>query len=217
MIDVLSCPYCGDESFHNQIPGRDWFECDCGMIYKAYRKTEEELAEFYRTSQYHDSRGISSIKQDALERNRAKRIVKHLPIGGERMLDIGCARGYLLQFARNRGYRVLGVEPSEGHSFEEIPVVHDLDNVRGKFDVIACIHTLEHVIDFKHVIERIKELLTDKGLVLIEVPSLNSSGVYVDAHLYIFKPTILQKLFEPLRNDLLKFTPHTFMTFRRDK
>lgn len=217
MIDVTACPNCGDSSYHNKIGDRDWYECaSCSLLYRSPRMTQAEIDRYYGGREYHDTRGISSIMQDACEHRRAKKIVEYLPVGANTILDIGCARGYLLEFARSRGYKILGVEPNEDWPFGGTPFVTSLDDVEGRFDVITCIHTLEHVIDFKGMIERIKELLAPKGMVILEVPNTNSTGVYVDAHLYVFKPSILRRLFEPLRNDLLKFVPHTFMTFRRE-
>ena len=159
---------------------------------------------------------MTPVLMDANEHKRSTRIAGYLPIGGKRLLDIGCARGYLLQFARNRGYDILGVEPCNDFTFDDIPHVHSIDEVQGQFDVITCIHTLEHTPDFVYIAERVKELLEPGGMLIIEVPSRSSGGAFSEVHINFFTPSVLMKLFHPLKQILLKHTPNTFMTFSKE-
>ena len=215
-VDLGACPMCGSTENQKQLRSCPWKECQCGMIYRDPRPSQKDLDAFYSGNGYHYSRGLSSIMQDASEHQRAKRIIEYLPLIPGRLLDVGCGRGYLLDWAIDRGWEVFGIEPCEGFVFNGIPNSKSLDNVIGVANVITCIHTLEHVINFKFMVSCMKNLLAEDGMIIIEVPNKDSKGIFVDAHLSIFTPEILQKLFEPLRNDLLKFTPHTFMTFRRE-
>jgi 2-polyprenyl-3-methyl-5-hydroxy-6-metoxy-1,4-benzoquinol methylase len=117
----------------------------------------------------------------------------------------------------------MGVEPKLEYVQAGIPVAASpevIEEVYGKekqFDVVTCIHTLEHTIDFQGLAEHIKRLVKPGGQVIIEVPSAQSPGVLNNSHLYFFNPTVLMKVFEPLQFEHMKFTPHLFMTFRRAK
>lgn len=49
---------------------------------------------------------------------------------------------------------------------------HDFAN--SKFDVIALIHTMEHINEPANAVRKMKSLLNDDGLVIIEVPDINA-------------------------------------------
>jgi SAM-dependent methyltransferase len=74
------------------------------------------------------------------------------------------------------------------------------------FDVITCFHVLEHLSDPLESIKQALSLLKPKGLIIVEVPNLDSLGfsmfkkkwqpLEIPTHLNHFTPDTLQKLFE---------------------
>lgn len=219
-VTVWACPNCGAEEHQSVEKARPfrYTKCDqCGLIYMNPRPSQWEIDEFY-ANDYLDSRpGANSI--DILikdEAGRARRIIKEIQ-GGRTFLDIGCASGALLREAIHRGFNVLGVEANIDHVEKGLPAVKSLDDVDRTFDVIACIHTLEHVIDFKGLADWIKAHIAEGGQVIIEVPSRQSKGHFNDCHLYLFSLPILVDLFKPLAMVKGKLTPHQFIMFEEGK
>jgi 2-polyprenyl-3-methyl-5-hydroxy-6-metoxy-1,4-benzoquinol methylase len=214
---VIACPMCGSEGPTEQVGMYPYFLCKCGMIFRSPRFTAEYLESFYKTEDYHGTRGgksgIDQIIAD--EDKRAGRIVQELT-EGETLLDIGCAKGRLLKHAKDNGYKVIGVEINSGYTDPEFVVAPSLEDIVGEFDVITCIHTLEHIIDFRVMAEGIKRLLKPGGLLIVEVPSRQSPGWYVDVHINFFTQQVVAKLFEPLQAEVTKYTPHLLMRFRKE-
>lgn len=105
---------------------------------------------------------------------------KHLPSTQRRLLDIGSFIGFFLECGKNRGWDVLGIEPSEparriarenGHEtldgfFEE----YTPEKI-GYFDVINLSLTLEHIEKPVEVLKNIYSFLKPNGIVCIEVPN----------------------------------------------
>jgi SAM-dependent methyltransferase len=217
LTPVKACPMCGDTGPKEQIGFYPYFLCKCGMIFRSPRFTNEYLDSFYKSENYHETRGgVSGIDEIiADEDKRAKRIAQELT-EGKSLLDIGCAKGRLLKHAKDKGYDVMGVEINNGYTDPEFVVVPSLDDLEGQWDVITCIHTLEHIVDFNAMAENIKRLLKPGGLLIVEVPSRQSPGWYVDVHINFFTPQVMMKLFEPLQVEVTKYTPHLLMRFRKE-
>lgn len=98
-----------------------------------------------------------------------------------RMLEVGSATGVMLKLFAKNGWDALGVEPSGSYKearkkglrvlntkFEDAKLPQDY------FDLIVLNHTLEHMVNPKQVIEKIKLVLKDKGIVFIDVPNFGS-------------------------------------------
>jgi 2-polyprenyl-3-methyl-5-hydroxy-6-metoxy-1,4-benzoquinol methylase len=100
-----------------------------------------------------------------------------------RMLDIGCGTGNFLNYFKNLGYDIQGIEPSENFTsvleendipclpklFEEI--TPDEWKKFGCFDIINMSMFLEHVIDPFSIIKKAFDLLTPGGILTIESPN----------------------------------------------
>ena len=223
-VIVDACPFCGDDSEgKRRITLNDgdrklyYYECsDCNLVYMSPRPTQEALAEFYEGDEYHNTRiGMKDTHAlSADELGRARRIIQEIK-EGKTLLDIGCAKGHLLFLAVLKGYQVMGVEPKLEYVQAGIPAVATPDEIERQFDVVTCIHTLEHTLDFQGLAEHIKRLVKPGGQVIIEIPSAQSPGVLNNAHLYFFNPTVLKNVFDPLELEHMKFTPHLHMKFRK--
>lgn len=107
-------------------------------------------------------------------------------IGGKgSILDIGCGNGPLLLRARDRGWEPHGLETSEWAVGFDREVL-DLDVRRGvledhpfggeRFDVVTLIHSLEHMPRPVAALRAVHDLLTDRGIVRVEVPNTASLG-----------------------------------------
>ena len=115
---------------------------------------------------------------------RLKRVLSLVGnIKNERVLDVGCARGYLGKKIKDLGNYVAGIEVSEEaaqvatlvldrvYTFNiEGPLPTDIRN--EKFDLIIMGEILEHVFDPIEVLKNIKEISADEGEIVITTPNL---------------------------------------------
>lgn len=144
------------------------------------------------------------------------------------LLDIGAGTGDFLTAAKNNGWAIMGIEPSEkakniainkGVSFSEKS--QNLEN--HSFDIITMWHVLEHVPNLDTQIKELKRLLKPNGTIIIAVPNFNSydakhygkfwAALDVPRHLWHFSKTAIKLLFEKEGMKLIKVLPMKFDAF----
>ncbi|MBT2990529.1 MAG: cyclopropane fatty acyl phospholipid synthase [Candidatus Thiodiazotropha sp. (ex Ctena orbiculata)] len=99
---------------------------------------------------------------------------------GERLLDIGCGWGGLMQYAaENYGVSAVGVTVSKAQQrlarerCKNLPVMVELKDYRrmtGSFDKVVSVGMFEHVGDknYRTYFNKVKRLLVDNGLFLLQ-------------------------------------------------
>lgn len=109
----------------------------------------------------------------------------------KRVLDIGCATGYLAErFARN-GCRVTGIEMDPAAAEEarrhcERVIVGGadqpgtLESAGGGFDVIVCGDVLEHMAAPERALTLLRKLLVPGGSLLVSLPNVAYARVRLD-------------------------------------
>jgi 2-polyprenyl-6-hydroxyphenyl methylase/3-demethylubiquinone-9 3-methyltransferase len=109
-------------------------------------------------------------------------VLRALPAGDVRVLDLGCGNGALTARIRQAGKRVSGIDftPSgierarrenPGVTFH----VHDLneplpDSMRGQFDAVVSAEVIEHLFLPRTLFARCREALGDHGHAIITTP-----------------------------------------------
>jgi len=101
-----------------------------------------------------------------------------------RLLDIGCAHGWFLEAAAERGFAAYGIEPDS--AMQRIVNEKGLNVWRGffpsdipsseHFDVITFHDVLEHIPNVEAVIEACHERLVPGGILVLNLP--NAEGVF---------------------------------------
>ena len=103
---------------------------------------------------------------------------------GARVLDVGCAGGYLARALAQRGISTVGIEPdptmaaeAEEHcervyraTVEEAQTLPELQAER--FDVVIYGDVLEHLVDPLGALRWARGLLTDSGLIVVSIPNV---------------------------------------------
>lgn len=149
----------------------------------------EALAAYY-TRYYRDTLGIPGWRElvaarlddgDA-ERARVARLARALgaPIGGRRVLSLGCGTGGFLRAAADAGAAVWGLDPdaeavalAAGRCPAAAVVVgtgERLPFADGRFDVVHCYSTLEHVADAAATVREMVRVLRRGGHLYIHTP-----------------------------------------------
>jgi SAM-dependent methyltransferase len=110
-------------------------------------------------------------------------LLSELPQGGQgrRVLDLGCAGGYLSEALAARGYAVTSVDqPGTPHApgldFVGANLNEGLRTVRGSFDFIVCADVLEHLCDPLRLLRDCRGVLAPDGVLLASLP--NSGNAY---------------------------------------
>jgi SAM-dependent methyltransferase len=104
---------------------------------------------------------------------------------GRRVLDIGCAGGYLAEILAQRGFSVTGIDlPGTPHSSAIHFVAADLDEglpaLDGRFDFIICADVLEHLRQPERLLRQCRERLAPGGALIASLP--NSGHAYFRGH-----------------------------------
>jgi SAM-dependent methyltransferase len=164
-------------------------------------------------STYAEAEDPSYVEQAEERIYNADRLLQLLPAGG-RLLDVGCACGFLLAAARQRGFTVQGLEPSlwaadyarrrfglpvwRG-SLEEAPFEP------GSFEAIVLADTIEHLNDPRGAVAAAHRWLVPGGHVLLLTPDFGSFvarrlgrhwWALLDDHYYYFTRPTLRRLLE---------------------
>lgn len=172
----------------NSVKGFDVVQCDkCGFRHVMPLPTSDELSGIYREDYYSKEKPLY-LEENAEDlawwnlayRDRYDSYEQHLPVGRRRILDVGSGPGFFLLHGRDRGWEVLGIEPSRqsvAHSRKlGLPIIEEFldDTVAASlkpFDVIHLSQVLEHIPEPKQMLRRINRLLTPGGLVHVVVPN----------------------------------------------
>lgn len=185
---------------------------NCGFVYSNPAPAPGELLRYYKAFSNYEKpqRGGRESEQALNKWNRTYDLIsRNFPVGyNGNVLEIGCSTATGLSIFKSKGWNVLGVDPSEIaaniarklYDIEVISGMFERNTVvdRGEFDVIILSHVLEHLLSPELMIDELKNILSKRGLVYIEVPNLLRPfvpmGYFTFEHLNYFTPTTLKSL-----------------------
>ena len=153
---------------------------------------------------------------------------------GARVLDAGCATGYLVAVLAERGHDVVGFERdaeaaaiARARGLEvvtgDIEVAEDLATLPGPFDAVLLGDVLEHLRDPGAVLRAVKPLLATGGVVVASVPNAvhwtarrqvlrgrfpqEDHGLFDRTHLHFFTRATMRELAREAGYDVLAEEP----------
>lgn len=164
----------------------------CNFVYTNPYIILKERDNFYNnTAAYKPS---SCGKEEILFKSTLSIIEKFSKRG--RLLDIGSGKGEFLNLATASGWEGYGVEVSgslAGYSENkynlkiEKRALEEIKYPDGYFDVVVLNMVLEHLEEPNSVIKEVHRILNDKGVVLIEVPNMDSLLLKMIGLFYLVK------------------------------
>lgn len=192
---VERCNLCGASAF-TVLTHRDRYgfpatasACDrCGLVFLDPVMTATSYSRFYNgtyrplVSAYHgrliDARTIQD-EQREYAADRGDLLARYLDGGGYRtMLDIGGSTGIAASVLAERfGLRATVIDPApleaaeaQALGIETIEgLVEEIDLGQRRFDVVIICQTVDHLLDVAGTLRRVRELLTDRGILFIDI------------------------------------------------
>lgn len=184
----------------------------CGLIWTDPRPDGSDIKKFYLRDYRKEYKGSYVPKPKHIYRhiNEAVRRFGQLNAflnRNDRILDIGSGTGVFVYMLRRIGIDASGLEPNERYAaFStnelDIPVknafIQEVESNEA-YNVITLHHVLEHMENPLSILKKIRMLLEEGGLLIMEVP--NAENTYQDphnryhkAHLYTFNPKTIATL-----------------------
>lgn len=126
---------------------------------------------------------------DLSNRNNSHTLMVELVGGSKRVLDVGCATGYLAEALVTRGCTVSGLEVDEAAGEEARPflerlVIGDIESINlaeafgeERFDVVVFGDVLEHLRDPLAALRKARTVLADRGSVVASIPNIAHGSV----------------------------------------
>lgn len=197
--DTFSILHCNDCGFHFTNPMVT--NKDLGFLYEGhYFGIDNKFSFFeklYRFDQYRYDYGVFS-----------KYFTPDM-----KMLDYGCGDGTRVEFLRNKGHDVIGIDEFDLITTEEVDksnfiIANPLDYIpTEKVDVVFMYHVLEHLRELKEHLAHIKNNYLKKGgYIIIQVPNVgcwqfkkhhdNHTLFDVPRHFWHFNKQSIRYLFE---------------------
>lgn len=214
MENVWNCPLCNSDFTHHQfferVPSKHWNGvaqdfiqityaiCDhCGLVFLWDRYDDEEQDNYYRNGDYRSTVQGTPVITDRVLKEQNARVEFLMPeIDVEQVrfaLDVGASTGLLMKALQEKyDCKVLGIEPGEHFRLQSgVKMFSEMDLLYSKeyynaFDLITCIHTLEHMNDPLHFLTQLHEFISEDGHVFIEVPNLLTEQTMTISHPIVF-------------------------------
>ncbi|ETX14571.1 3-demethylubiquinone-9 3-methyltransferase [Roseivivax halodurans JCM 10272] len=112
---------------------------------------------------------------------------RHIDWQGKRVLDLGCAGGFMAEPLARRGAIVTGLDPAtaaidaaRSHAAQEdleityeVGAGEDMPYADASFDAVVCVDVLEHVRDRARVLSETARILRQGGLFLFDTINRN--------------------------------------------
>jgi len=198
------------------------------------RPTEAEAYKYYQSENYishsNTRKGIINKVYAAVRNYSIKKKEDLLRefTQGRRLLDHGCGTGEFLNYCKQNGWDVTGLEPGDDARNLAIanyglPVIKETEiNLleEKRFDAITLWHVLEHVYPLNERVAKLKSLLKDDGVLIVAVPNHNTAEekVYkenwaaydVPRHIWHFDQTSMKAIMQKNGLQVVDIHPMVF-------
>lgn len=248
-LTINACPLCGGTHLHKKMTCTDFYasgeqfdlcQCgDCNFQFTQGFPVEKEIGKYYETPDYishsDTKKGMMNelyhlVRMRMLQKKA--QLINHAT-GKEsgRILDIGTGTGYFSHTMQNKGWSVEAIEKSaQARAFAKKNFNLDVKDESGlndfpaeSFDAITLWHVMEHLEHLNETWEKLHELLTEDGYLIVAVPNCYSydgqkykefwAAYDVPRHLWHFTPDTMQKFGDKHNFTLMNYLPMPFDAF----
>ncbi len=194
----MICPICFSKHarFFAKMKIYVFYRCiDCKTIFLSSLPSKKSLDSYYKQAfSYKDG-----LLNENIIRKRSGtilRTIRGLAPQAKTICDVGSGYGYFLDEAQHVGYKVQGIEPSQqlaNHATNHFKMaIHTgklkdySEKIHKRFDVVTCIHVIEHITDPYEFIAQLWKLAKPGGLLYLETPNSDSHLLYTEKENYTF-------------------------------
>ena len=240
---------CGNSRFERAMTCTDYYatgesfdlaRClSCGFQFTQNAPVETEMGRYYESPDYishsDTQKGFMNVLYHRVRRymlGQKARIVEresHLPVG--RLLDIGTGTGYFSAMMQQLGWQVTAVEKSpsarqfakQRFGLDVLPESELEKLPTDTFDAITLWHVMEHLEHLNDTWDKLYELLTQQGVLVVAVPNSASydasyygaqwAAYDVPRHLWHFTPATIKQLAAAHGFELTHHYPMPFDAF----
>jgi SAM-dependent methyltransferase len=169
---------------------------------------------------YGNVRRAKGVRLDTQKPNLHK-ILSSLPVNAN-VLDVGSSRGQFLNWCGDNfnQLNLFGIEPdgrfaqtnfSNQTQVEVSNLLSSNLTKERKYDFIFCNHTLEHFDDARRNLEHLRNIISDQGILWIDVPNLEGikdqmglEEFFLDKHTFHFEPTTLRNMLQSVGFEIVE-------------
>lgn len=237
-MKIKYCPVCNSYEIIKLYPkfckAKNVLCKKCGLVY--INKDRDNFVNYYSADGYYKKSKNLSVRKPLVNANSLViNAIKHLKnidsissvnwIGKD-ILDVGCGYGENIYAINTLGGRGEGLEPSKessilGEKMFSVKIYNSsLESFKNnkKYDIILCIHVLEHSPNPLKFISKLKSLLKEEGLIYIEIPNIfYPSGGYdlnrflYNEHLQTFSISNITYLLKKGKINVIKYSCKGFI------
>lgn len=242
------CPWCKSEKNHRFLKLKDYFlsqeefeiiECDeCKLLFTSPCPAQDKIGDYYKSEDYlshnEEKKNLFARIYNIVKKTNIKNkfnIAIDSKSSAVKILDIGCGVGDFLNYAKEKGCEITGIEPSddarkiaEKKLNTKLLSPAELENLPdNSFDVITMWHVLEHVADLKTEIHHLQRLLKKNGRLILALPNYKSydaeyykdkwAAYDVPRHLNHFSKTSIENIFKETQFQLTDIKPLKWDSF----
>lgn len=218
---LRNCPLCQSLNTHTVSRVFDQHGTDflatvmcqqCHFVFRGSRPTKQWFSSAFQAREiFQRDRGIDAINPD-IETDRYQRYLRLGKVlakdaafhdGKARILDIGCGPGTGLRAFSETGFEASGVEEDRTRANHGIKLGMRIASIsweefepEDQYDVITCLHSMEHFHEPANLLRRLKGWLKPNGRIIIEVPNFKyfvrdwADSLYL-AHMANYTPATL--------------------------
>ncbi|MBU1077673.1 MAG: class I SAM-dependent methyltransferase [Spirochaetes bacterium] len=189
-ITFSNCDSCGrDDTIDYQLFNDfKYVQCrNCGLIYQNplphFKPLKNRYSKKYFFYELNNQHNFFELMRKSLKDIRFHDMRFKSSNGKRRFLDIGCATGLLLNYIKQYGWDVTGIELdpfSAGYARDNFAlniINKPLEEVTLKeksFDVIHWSHVIEHLPSPLYGLRKIHKMLKKNGVMLLTTPRVDS-------------------------------------------
>ncbi len=195
----------------------------------------DNLGSYYESEEYishtDSSEGIINKIYQSVRKytiSRKIKLINNYSNKSKSILDIGCGTGDFIKECKNNNWEVTGIEPNSkardiGRT-KDLVIFNSIDELNNqKFDIITMWHVLEHVTNLDETINKIKNMLTENGTLIIAVPNYKSydatyyksfwAAYDVPRHVWHFSKNSISRIFDKFKMEVVNIKPMLFDSF----
>lgn len=226
--ETIPCPFCGSnrysvyERFGSALQYTYVLCADCSLVYQSPRPKYDQhfidaaYAEYYQFADNLELNDLADVRESSV--TMFKKEVDYIIQYDEKrtvVLDIGSGMGTFLYASKPYYKTVIGLDVSaQMASFVEKKLgvkiyVQQFEDFHypEKFSLIHMSHVLEHVPDPNNWLQKAKQMLDQKGILVINVPNKFSISFRLQ---HLFTKLGIKKQFSDSWNDPARTPDHLF-------